>query len=268
MARVFSGADGSVLHHLEGEAANDNFGQFVNDAGDVNGDGFDDFMVGAPGFSGAGVIAAGRAYLFSGLDGSLLQTFDGTFIGQQYGLAMSGIGDANQDGYADVNVGAPNDPTAGPGSGAAFVFESSVETDPGSVTLFGTSCPTSYGWLPLITVTGRPTVGGTYTVNLGPLMPGTHPAAQLRIGNSNTSIGGEATLPFPLEAAIGCTLYINRIARVDFVPNPSGTSISQTIPNSAALIGTNIYHQMHVDEPGRNLLGRVFTNAVKITVGQ
>ncbi|HHN93476.1 MAG TPA: hypothetical protein ENK17_01790, partial [Anaerolineae bacterium] len=87
-------------------AASDQFGWAVAGAGDVNGDGFGDLLVGAPGHSGGrgGVLA------YQGSSGGLSLTADWSFVGGQVngllGSAVSGAGDVNGDGYADVIYGA------------------------------------------------------------------------------------------------------------------------------------------------------------------
>ena len=88
-ATVFSGVDGTALLSIDGNVVNDFFGSSVDIAGDVNGDGFDDVIVG--GSLGASV--------FSGFDGSALQTFDALFA------SVSGAGDINSDGFDDLIVG-------------------------------------------------------------------------------------------------------------------------------------------------------------------
>lgn len=268
MARVYSGADGSILYHFEGEFAGDQLGEFTHGVGDVNGDGFDDFLIAAPGFDPSGLIAAGRVYLYSGLDGSLIQVFDGTMLLGTLGKAITGIGDTNGDGYADLSLGATGDATAGSQSGAAYIYESTVESDPGSSAIFGRSCPTSNGWLPVLTITGRPHLGSTFTVDLNPLFTEVNPLGLLRIGDSNTSVGGEATLPIRLEASLGCLVYTNRLVTRPFVPGLSGVSIPHTVQNVPSLVGFELFFQFQVFDPRKNLAGRVFSNAGKVKIGR
>jgi len=103
------------------------FGVSVSGAGDVNGDGKADVIVGAfhenPRTSPAD---AGRAYIFSGADGSLLFTLvsPNEEAGGEFGISVSGAGDVNADGKADVIVGARlEDPGASPANaGRAYIF--------------------------------------------------------------------------------------------------------------------------------------------------
>lgn len=104
-AYVYSGATGTLLRIFTGEAALDEFGISVSGAGDANNDGFADVLIGAHGNGGGGVPAAGRAYLYSGSDGSLMSVFNGEATGDQFGWSVSGAGDVNNDGFTDVVIG-------------------------------------------------------------------------------------------------------------------------------------------------------------------
>ena len=120
-ASVLSGSDGAVLYIFDGDSAFDNFGQSVSGAGDVNGDGFDDLIVGAFLDNNNG-SDSGSARVFSGIDGSILYTFDGNSNNDRLGDSVSGAGDVNGDGFADLIVGAPRDDNNGDRSGSATVF--------------------------------------------------------------------------------------------------------------------------------------------------
>ena len=109
---------------LTGVAADDNFGRWVSSAGDVNGDGFGDVVVGAP-LNDAGGLSAGRAYVFYGgtapnAVADLIWT--GEAAGDQFGFSVSGAGDTNGDGFADVIVGALMNDFAGADAGRAYLF--------------------------------------------------------------------------------------------------------------------------------------------------
>jgi len=98
-ARVFSGVDGSVLYNLLGLGNEFAFGSSVSGAGDVNGDGFDDVIVGDPIAFSSSFVNAGSTRVFSGVDGSLLYNL---FGGDEFGTSVSGAGDVNGDGFADL----------------------------------------------------------------------------------------------------------------------------------------------------------------------
>lgn len=122
-AYVFSGLDGSQLYEWSGTDQNNFFGSSVSDAGDTNSDGYDDVIVGCPGNVVNGVIGAGSAFLFSGADGSILYQWDGIGYYQNFATAVSGAGDVNGDGFADVIVSDPRADFIGrQDAGAAHVF--------------------------------------------------------------------------------------------------------------------------------------------------
>ena len=102
--RVHSGKDGSVLFTVTGISGGDRFGWSVNCAGDVNRDNTTDFVVGA---LMGGTLKQGTVTVFSGRDASILHTFQGEATYDYFGYAVSGAGDVNRDGYADILVGSP-----------------------------------------------------------------------------------------------------------------------------------------------------------------
>src|SRR5690606_24403016 len=97
-AFVFSGADASLLWTFDGEAAGDQFGWSVARAGDVNGDGHADLIVGAR-WADTNGVDSGSAHIFSGLDGSELVRLDGHSEGDWFGFAVGPAGDIDGNGF-------------------------------------------------------------------------------------------------------------------------------------------------------------------------
>ena len=118
---------------LDGEGINNYFGISVSSAGDVNGDGYDDVIVGADYYSGIG-----RAYLYYGgnsMDNIADVILDGDSP-SNFGRSVSGAGDVNGDGYDDVIVGAYR---YNSNSGRAYIFYGGSSMDNiADVTLYGT----------------------------------------------------------------------------------------------------------------------------------
>src|SRR5204863_241593 len=126
---------------IRGDSSGDTAGWSVASAGDVNGDGFADLIVGAPNNFNGGAYA-GEAYVVFGgasgvgtVDGSghavvdlgSLAAADGFLIQgdaayDQAGWSVSSAGDVNGDGFADLIVGAPYGSDGGASSGEAYVL--------------------------------------------------------------------------------------------------------------------------------------------------
>ena len=117
---------GSSDAKLMGEAARDFTGDSVHGPGDVDGDGFDDLLVGS-GYNDGGALNAGAVYLvrgpFSGTQ-SLSTAAEARFTGSGIGdrLRGHGAGDVDGDGRADVLVSAQLNDAAGEDAGAAYLF--------------------------------------------------------------------------------------------------------------------------------------------------
>ena len=109
------------LFTVKGDSKGDYFGYSVSGAGDVNGDGTPDLIVGASNDDNNG-NDSGSVRVLSGLDGSTLFTFNGDSAGDGFGSSVSGAGDVNGDGRADLIVGASGDDNKGDDSGSARVL--------------------------------------------------------------------------------------------------------------------------------------------------
>jgi len=122
-AFVYSGATGALLFQKNGTTAGDGLGVSVAVAGDVNGDGRADFIVGAPSADPGGLAAAGSAYAYSGATGALLYQKDGAAAGDNLGRSVAGVGDLNGDSKADFIIGAwLADPTGLTDAGSAYLY--------------------------------------------------------------------------------------------------------------------------------------------------
>ncbi|MDP1916481.1 MAG: integrin alpha [Myxococcales bacterium] len=111
-AFVFPGDPNGVnpsAWRAEGNQNNAGFGGSVASAGDVNGDGFSDVIVGAEQFSNI-QTAEGRAFVFHGSAAGLLpsatRTFEPNQMGAAFGHSVASAGDVNGDGFSDVIIGA------------------------------------------------------------------------------------------------------------------------------------------------------------------
>ncbi len=115
---------------MEGDADNAEFGCSACGVGDVNCDGYDDILIGAPG-SGA---VAGKGFVFiytgsnTGLSSTEFWSVSGTQLGCRFGESVSGGGDINGDGFMDIIIGAPLFDSLDTDEGIAYVYAGGVDS--------------------------------------------------------------------------------------------------------------------------------------------
>lgn len=197
-----TGINSSAFIRYEPNIANAFMGEWVSTAGDVNGDGYSDMIVGAPKLSG------GRAFIYHGgtynVSTTPAMTRSSGLANAQLGSSVANAGDINGDGYSDAIVGAPGAANGQAGEGLAYVHYGSITGLPvaPSLTLevnvagaaFGTSVASAGdvngdGYADV--VVGAPQSGGigrAYIFHGGP--GGLNPAPVLTLAGTSGSLFG------------------------------------------------------------------------------
>ena len=160
--------------HIWTGAPGELFGSCVARVGDLDGDGRDDFAVGAPGADNAGQ-GAGRVYVFYG--GSPLPDVPDVILdgapGDSLGFAISAAGDFDHDGRDDLIVGAPTHSQSGLDRGAAYIYYGGGTLGPApDLVLLGEVAGDHFGWS--VTDCGRFTGENADCVAVGAPLNGSH----------------------------------------------------------------------------------------------
>ncbi|TAH37706.1 MAG: hypothetical protein EYC70_06995 [Planctomycetota bacterium] len=234
-AYLYSGATGVRLQRFDGDNAYDYFGGSVSGAGDVNGDGFGDFLVGADHADPGGASGAGSVFLYSGAAGYLLARLDGELAGDELGASVSGAGNTDGDGIEDIVVGA-----TGVGGGAVYLYASfapflhtdaySISAVTGGRVNYFMDFPDSEGGVPYVllgslTGTGPWSVGGgcipltfdAFTQRMASTPPPIFRHSAGTLGAGGTALAWMDVPPNWLSGYVGVRLWFAAVAYVSSI---------------------------------------------------
>ena len=132
-AYIYSGKTGEPLYVKSGSSPGEGMGIGAGRTGDVNVDGFADFVVAGWQYAGA-AWSGGRVQVFSGKDGSLLQSFTGRVPGETLGFDAVGVGDVDGDGTTDYLLTSAWSLVNGVRSGRVYIVSGTVKKKRTSIT--------------------------------------------------------------------------------------------------------------------------------------
>jgi len=228
---LFSGADGMLIRTLNGDGDAALFGS-GRQVADVNGDAVPDLIVGSRS-SDVGNTNAGKVFIYSGADGSIIRTITSSSFGYRLGSSVALIDDMNGDGAPDLLIGASGTSFEGSPLGRVFVIA-------GEPTESSEVCPGSFTRLRGLGVSGtvdslcgsdddrlvtRPdvllaTVVPPVQVVVEGLAPKTNPAS----------------MRFRVESSVNAASILQRVRLFNFDTNAYETIDSRTMPTSDGVV--------------------------------
>lgn len=165
-AKVFSGATGAQLYIFNGDHPDWFFGRSVSAAGDVDRDGYADFVAGSPFKGNASSLNVGCARVYSGIDGHLIRQYDQDAVNDLFAFEVNPAGDVDGDAFLDVIIGARLNDANGLNAGSAKVFSGCN----GDVEVYGSGCAGAGGFVPALDWQGCPNYGNSGTLRLTKLL--------------------------------------------------------------------------------------------------
>lgn len=278
---VFGKTDGSAIElsslqrnddvsgfAIRGARTGDLSGISVSSAGDVNGDGLSDLIIGATGHDGTGSDSGSSFVVFGKVDGIAVDltqisagiggfVINGSDDDDGSGRSVSGAGDVNGDGFDDLIVGAQNDDPNGDGSGASFVIFGGLGTGAtvgtsDDDTLTGTSdADQLIGGLGNDILLGN---GGADALRGG---GGEDVLAIIDAGFANLD-GGSGTDVLRLDAAIELdltTIANSRLSGIEVIDlNEQGGTLTITTDDVLSLVGNESANHLRINGGAGDML--------------
>jgi hypothetical protein len=257
---LYSGGTGALLHTFRGSHTDDRFGASVASAGDVNGDGVKDLVVGAPADDHHGTDA-GAVWVFSGASRAQLFVAYGESPGDQFGTSVSSAGDVDRDRFDDLAIGAPFADHLYTDEGSAYLVDVGYHGSPARARRVGVACQGTNGHLPHVDWYGAPLLGNSFRI----VLRGAAPARGVVM-----NLGAPMDLDLTAIGMFGCRLLANPgLHSVPYFTDNAGMArpVGFLIPNDSALVGLPLAAQWICLDPGANSLGITSSDGVHLVIG-